>query len=163
MAYSSNIVKTKRDGMVTLKDGSAGPVSYIANFNVGDFSWEDSKPDLIVIRDRASIVGARLADNPEIAFSFSVHLRALTDSSNDTLLDFVNGTLSGASLTSVAVGGYEPFLCDVEFKMDATATLSDTKSYIATFSKCRLILSLSEGDPSSISVSGTCLGGVAYT
>ena len=46
MAYSSAIVKTKRDGTVTLTDGAAN--SYIANFQVGDFSFEEVKPELIV-------------------------------------------------------------------------------------------------------------------
>ena len=57
MAYSSNIAKTKRDGKVTLVDGAAA--TYIADFNVGDFTWESSNPALVVIRSRSSIVGAR--------------------------------------------------------------------------------------------------------
>lgn len=160
MAYSSSIVKTKRDGAVTLLDGAAA--TYIANFNVGDFSFEVSQPELIVIRDRATIVGARNGDDPTISLSFTCHLRAFHDAGNDALLDFVLGQLSGSVLTSTGGTGYEPFMCDVKYTIDATS-LGDAKTYVATFSKCQLVASIAEGDPDSISLSGTCVGGVAFT
>ena len=160
MAYSSAIVKTKRDGTVTLTDGAAN--SYIANFQVGDFSFEEVKPELIVIRDRATIAGARKGDDQESTLSFTCHLRALTDSGNDALLDFINGTLSGSALTSTGGLGYEPFMCTVAYNINATA-LGDSKQYTATFSKVELRASITEGDPDSISISGTVLGGIAYS
>lgn len=160
MAYSSSIVKTKRDGEVTLIDGAAN--TYIANFQVGDFSFEEVKPELITIRDRATIVGARNGDDQESTLSFTCHLRALTDSGNDVLLDFVNGQLSGSALTSTGGVGYEPFMCTVRYIINATS-LGDAKQYQANFLKCRLTASITEGDPDSISITGTCLGGVTYT
>jgi len=160
MAYSSSIVKTKRDGTVRIISGD--PTTYVANFAVGDFSFEQTKPDLLIIRDRATIVGARNGDDQPITFSFSAHLRAFHDAGNDALIDLVNGQLSGVVLTSSGGTGYEPFLCTVEFEMSATA-LGDAKTYKASFAKCQLVASVTEGDPSSISISGTCLGGVTYS
>lgn len=160
MAYSSNIVKTKRDGTVALLDGAA--TTYTADFQVGDFSFDVSKPELIVIRDRATIVGARNGDDPTVSLSFTCHLRALHDAGNDSLLDFVEGQLSGSLLTSSGGTGYEPFLCTVRYTIDATS-LGDSKSYVATFSKVQIVASIAEGDPDSITISGTCLGGVAFT
>lgn len=160
MAYSSNIAKTKRDGQVTLVDGAAA--TYIANFNVGDFTWEATKPALLVIRDRNSIIGSRKSDDPEISFSFTAHLRALTSATADVLLDFVSGNMAGSALTSTGGNGYEQFLCDVKYKIDATA-IGDSSDYMATFSKCLLTATITEGEPDSISISGICLGGVAYT
>ena len=159
MAYSSSIVKTKRDGTVTLTDGAAA--SYIANFQVGDFSFEEVKAELITIRDRATIVGARKGDDQESTLSFTCHLRALTDSGNEALLDFVNGTLSGSALTSTGGLGYEPFMCTVKYDINATA-LGDSKSYSAEFKKVRISASVTEGDPDSISITGTVLGGIVY-
>ena len=74
MAYSSSIAKTKRDGSVSIITGT--PATYVANFQVGDFTWEEVKPELIVIYDRASIVGARNGNDPTITGSFTCHLRA---------------------------------------------------------------------------------------
>ena len=160
MAYSSAIVKTKRDGTVTLTDGAAN--SYIANFQVGDFSFEQVKPELITIYDRATIAGARNGNDSESTLSFTCHLRALTDSVNDALLDFVNGTLSGSALTSTGGLGFEPFMATVSYNINATA-LGDSKQYTAVFSKVRLSASVTEGDPDSIAITGTVLGGVAYS
>ena len=160
MAYSSNIAKTKRDGKVTLEDGAGA--SYICDFNVGDFSWESTKPALTVIRSRNAIVGARNGDDPEITFSFTCHLRALTSATADALLDFIGGNMSGSALTSTGGNGYEPFMCTVKFLIDAKA-LGDSNDYMATFSKCQLTASVTEGDIDSIAISGVCLGGVAYT
>tara|TARA_R110000824_G_scaffold200405_2_gene384390 strand:- start:23 stop:505 length:483 start_codon:yes stop_codon:yes gene_type:complete len=160
MAYSSNIAKTKRDGKVTLVDGAAA--TYIADFNVGDFTWESSNPALVVIRSRSSIVGARDGDDPEISFSFTCHLRALTSATADALLDFIGGNMAGSALTSTGGNGYEPFLCTIKFLIDAKS-IGDSVDYLATFSKCQLTATMTEGEPSSIAISGVCLGGVAYT
>lgn len=160
MAYSSDLVKTKRDGIVRLISGD--PTTYIANFNVGDFTFEQTKSALVVIRDRNTIAGARRGDDPEINFSFSCHLRALNDNANDVLLDFVNGSLGSATLTSTGGNGYEPFLCTVEFEMDGTS-LGDSKVYKATFAKCQLTATITEGEPNSIAIAGVCLGGVTFS
>ena len=88
MAYSSNIVKTKRDGTITLIDSGATN-TYVADFSVGDFSVEMAKSEMIIIRDRATIRGARNGDDPVITFSFTVHMRAITDGTNQALLVWV--------------------------------------------------------------------------
>jgi hypothetical protein len=160
MAYSSNIVKTKRDGIVTLLDGAAA--TYIANFNVGDFTFESTKDDLIVIYDRNTIAGSRKGNQPQINFSFTCHLRAMTSSTADVLLDFISGNMAGSALTSTGGTGFEQYLCDVQFKIDATS-IGDSSNYLATFSKCLLTATITEGEPDSIAISGVCLGGVAYS
>lgn len=164
MAYSSSIVKTKRDGTITLKD-SGSTNTYVANFSVGDFSVELVKPELIIIRDRATIVGARHGDDPTISFSFTVHMRAITDGTDQTLLDFIgfassDGTSGATTLTSVGGTGYEPFLLDVEFEEDATA-LGDGKTHKIILQKCQLIATITEGDPNQIAIAGTALGGLS--
>jgi len=166
MAYSSNIVKTKRDGQVTLMDSGAAN-TLIADFSVGDWSVEMAKAEMIIIRDRATIRGARNGDDPVISFSFTVHMRAIHDTGNDTLLDFIGlgsaaGTMGATTLTSVGGTGYEPFLVDVKFVDDATA-LGDSKSYTLKLLKCQLIGTITEGDPNQISIAGTALGGITVT
>lgn len=161
MAYSSSIAKTKRDGSVSIITGS--PSTYVANFQVGDFSWEEIKPELIVIFDRATIVGARNGNDPTITGSFTCHLRALHDGANEAMLDLIStGSLSGVAQASTGGVGYEPFLCTITYTIDATA-LGDSKSYTATFGRCQMTASITEGDPDSIAVSFTSLGGVSYT
>ena len=77
----SSVVATRRDGTITLTDGAAS--SYAVSFEVGDFSAAEPGADRVVIRDRGAIVGLRKGDDPVISFSFSVHMRSLTDSTAD--------------------------------------------------------------------------------
>ena len=158
----STVVATRRDGTITLTDGAAS--SYAVSFEVGDFSYSEPKADRVVIRDRGAIVGLREGDDPVITFSFSVHMRSLTDASSDNLLDRVynRGAHAGAPLTSTGGTGFEQFLQNVEFKADTSAISG--KVYTATFSKCLLELgSFSESaDGDTIEISGECYGGITY-
>jgi hypothetical protein len=86
----------------------------------------------------------------------------MTSSTADVLLDFISGNMAGSALTSTGGTGFEQYLCDVQFKIDATS-IGDSSNYLATFSKCLLTATITEGEPDSIAISGVCLGGVAYT
>lgn len=159
----SSVVATRRDGTITLTDGAAS--SYAVSFEVGDFSAAEPGADRVVIRDRGAIVGLRKGDDPVISFSFSVHMRSLTDSTADNLMDrlYNRGVHSGTPLTSTGGDGFEQFLQTVAFQVD-TSAVGSGKIYTATYSKCYMeVSSLTEGaDGNTIEVSGECYGGVSY-
>jgi hypothetical protein len=158
----SNVVATRRDGTITITDGAAS--SYVVSFEVGDFSFSEPNADRVVIRDRGAIVGLRKGDDPVLSFSFSVHMRSLTDTTADNLLDRIyNRGFNSGSLTGTGGDGFEQFLQTVEFKAD-TSGIGSGKVYTATFSKCHLELSsMSESaDGDSLEISGECYGGVVY-
>ena len=157
----SSVVATRRDGTITITDGAAA--SYIVSFEVGDFSFSEPNAERVVIRDRGAIVGLREGDDPVINFSFSVHMRSLTDSSADNLLDrLYNRGAHAGTLVSTGTAGFEQFLQTVEFKAD-TSGISG-KTYTATFSKCLLEMGSfrESADGDSIEVTGECYAGVAY-
>ena len=161
MAYSSNLPKSKRDGQVTLFDNST--LTLVADFNVGDFNFELSKPEMLIIRDRGTIRSTRYTDDATIALSFSVYLRALSDSAADAILDFIGkaaaaGTLAGVTAQSTGSSLFEPFLLDCKYRIDASALGDNT--YDAVFRKVHFTASVAEGDPDTIAFSGVCLGGV---
>ena len=159
----SVVVGTRRDGKITITDNAAS--SYEVSFEVGDFSSAEPGADRVVIRDRGAIVGLRKGDDPVLNISFSVHMRSLTDTTADNLMDrlYNRGFHSGAPLTSTGGDGFEQFLQTVEFKAD-TSGIGSGKVYTATFSKCHLELSsMSESaDGDSLEISGECYGGVVY-
>lgn len=159
----SSVVATRRDGTITLTDGAAS--SYAVSFEVGDFSAAEPGADRVVIRDRGAIVGLRKGDDPVISFSFSVHMRSLTDTTADNLMDrlYNRGVHSGTPLTSTGGDGFEQFLQTVAFQVD-TSAVGSGKIYTATYSKCYMeVSSLTEGaDGNTIEVSGECYGGVTY-
>ena len=159
----STVVTTRRDGKITITDGAAS--SYEASFEVGDFASAEPGADRVVIRDRGAIVGLREGDDAVINISFSVHMRSLTDTTADNLMDRIynRGFNAGAPLTSTGGDGFEQFLQTVVFEVD-TQTLGSGKTYTATYSKVYLEVSnLSESaDGNTIEVTGEVYGGVAY-
>jgi hypothetical protein len=160
----SSVVATRRDGTITITDGAAS--AYPLSFEVGDFSASEPQADRVVIRDRGAIAGLRKGDDPVLTFSFSVHMRSLTDTTADNLMDRIynRGIHGGSPLTSTGGDGYEQFLQSVEFKVD-TSAVGSGKIYKATYAKCYMeVSSLSEGaDGNTIEVSGECYGGVTYS
>ena len=111
----STVVTTRRDGKITITDGAAS--SYEVSFEVGDFASAEPGADRVVIRDRGAIVGLRKGDDPVINISFSVHMRSLTDTTADNLMDrlYNRGFHGGAPLTSTGGDGFEQFLQTVVF------------------------------------------------
>ncbi len=158
----SSVVATRRDGKITITDGAAS--SYEVSFEVGDFSASEPGADRVVIRDRGAIAGLRKGDDPVLSFSFSVHMRSLTDTTADNLLDrLYNRGFNAAALTSTGGDGYEQFLQTVVFETD-TSAVGSGKIYTASYAKCYLeVSSLSESaDGNTIEVSGECYAGVTY-
>lgn len=158
----SLVVGTRRDGKITITDGAAS--AYEVSFEVGDFSASEPLADRVVIRDRGAIVGLRKGDDPVITFSFSVHMRSLTDTTADNLMDRIyNRGIHAGGLTSTGGDGFEQFLQTVAFEVD-TSAVGSGKTYTATYSKCILeVTNLSESaDGNTIEISGECYAGVAY-
>lgn len=159
----SSVVATRRDGTITIEDNAAS--SYTISFEVGDFSASEPGADRVVIRDRGAIVGLRKGDDPVISLSFSVHMRSLTDTTADNIMDRIynRGFHGGAPLASTGGDGYEQFLQTVKFDVD-TSAVGSGKTYTATYAKVYLEVSnLTEGaDGNTIEISGECYGGVTY-
>lgn len=159
----SSVVATRRDGKITITDGAGS--SYEVVFEVGDFASAEAGADRVVIRDRGAIVGLRKGDDPVLNISFSVHMRSLTDSSADNLMDrlYNRGYHTSSPLTTTGGDGFEQFLQTVIFEVN-TSAVGSGKTYTATYSKVYLEVSnLSESaDGNTIEVTGEVYGGVLY-
>ena len=77
MAYST-APKVRRDGKITLKDGTTPvAVSLEVAYEEGNFSFDQTKSDRIVIRDRGTIVSVRKGDDQPITGSFTIYMRQI--------------------------------------------------------------------------------------
>ena len=166
MAYST-IVKTKRDGVLTLKDGTGTPVTLEISYEEGNVTFDTPKAAQSVIRDRGAIVNVRKGDDePSATGSFSAYFRQFTDASEaGDILDFINKTGNYSSNVSTGSTGtpYVEFYCiDIEYICDSSLS-GDADDHIATLSKCVCTASFTEGDPSSFTINFTCYGGVTYS
>lgn len=165
MAYST-IPKVRRDGVITLKDGQGSPTELEISYEEGNLTFDVSKADQTVLRDRGTIVTVRKGDDqPAATGSFSAYMRQFTDTSEaGSLLDFINKTGNYSSNQSTGTTGspyIEEYCIDIVYKVEATSL--ESLDHTATLSKCIATVSFSEGDPSSFTISFTCYGGVTYT
>lgn len=161
---SSTVVKVRRDGVITLSDGAAA--TYTVAYEDGNFSADTltgaNAADRVVIRDRGTIVGLRKGDDPVGSLSFTVHFREFTNGSASALLDFITGTNAGAALTSTGGAGFEQFMCGVNMTIEGTDH-GDTADASVTWTKVLLTADMSEGDPTSLSISGEIYSAPAFT
>ena len=163
MAYST-IPKVRRDGIITLKDGTTPTaVELEISYEEGNFTFDVAKDDQTVIRDRGVISTVRKGDEQPITGSFNAYMRQFTDNSEaGSILDFINKT--GNYNTNVSTGSGAPYVehycIDIVYKVEATAL--ESLDHSATLSKCIATVSFSEGYPNSFSISFTCYNGVTY-
>ena len=163
MAYST-VPKVRRDGQLTLKDGTGSPVQLVVAYEEGNMSFDTPLDDQIVIRDRSIISTVRKGDEQPITGSFSFFFREFTSADVGGVRDFVSGSNAYSANVSTGTTGapyVEHYCVDIVFEAEGT-DLGDAADHSATFSKCVCSLSFSEGDPDVWSLSFTCYGGVTY-
>ena len=163
MAYST-APKVRRDGKITLKDGTTPtPVSLVVAYEEGNFSFDQTKSDRIVIRDRGTIGSVRKGDDQPITGSFTIYMRQFTSASAGSVLDFINKTGSySANVSSDSTVSTDEYAINIEFEVDGDAVGDDDGDTTATFDTCICTASLAEGDPNQITVNFECYNGVTY-
>lgn len=166
MAYST-IPKVRRDGLITLKDGTAIAVTLDVTYEEGNLTIDNLNDlrDQTVIRDRGEIVAVRKADQQPLTGSFSFYFREFTDAAVGGIRDFITGSNAYSANTSTGTTGspyVEHYCFDLVYTVEGT-NFDSAADHVATLSKCVGNLSLSEGDPSTYSLSFTCYGGISFT
>jgi len=168
MAYSV-VPKTRRDGKITLRDATTPtPVSLEVQFEEGNLSIE--KPNeysSLVIRDRGDISAVRKQDQGIITGSFAFNLRQFTDASEaGSIIDFIEKDGFYSSNVSTGASGtpyVEQYAIDIVYDVEGTDH-GDDDDCSATLSKCIVdSYSVSEGDPTNITINFSCYGGVTYS
>lgn len=159
----STVPKVRRDGKITLKDG--GSASLEIAYEEGNLTFEVTKADQTVIRDRSSIVTVRKGDEQNAATgSFSAYFREFADQTNaGSILDFINKTnhySANVSATSSAIF-VEEYCINIEYEVEGT-NFGDDLDHKAVLTQCIATVSYTDGDPSMFNISFTCYGGVTY-
>jgi len=163
MAYSV-VPKTKRDGKIELKDGTAvTPVVLEIAYEDGNFSVSQPQQfSELVIMDRGNFAAVRKQDEQTITGSFSFHFRQWTDASQvGSVRDFINqnGAYSGNVSTGLTGVPYvEHYTVDIVYTAEGT-DFGDAQDTSITLSKCVCSLDFAEGDPSAFTLNFTCYGG----
>ena len=163
MAYST-APKVRRDGKITLKDGTTPtPISLVVDYEEGNFSFEQTKADRTIIRDRGTIKSVRKGDDQPLTGSFTIYMRQFTSASAGSVLDFINKTGSYSSnVSSSSTVSTDEYAVNIEFEVDGDAVGDDDGDTTATFDTCICTASFAEGDPNTITVSFECFNGITY-
>lgn len=175
----STIIKTKIDGVLQIAalGGGAynmstgalngGAASYTVAYEAGDVSITLPSRAVQNFRDRGRITSPpslRYGDDAEGSISFTAHLRDVTDASVATLMD-IAATLSGnpsgyvgsnwESTSDSASGAGDAEVFSVGMKLTVTNAGDGTDTHSIAFNYVVGTLTVSEGDPDTISFSGT--------
>ena len=157
----SVIVRTKRDGSLTSNDGTpTTPLTYTVAYEAGDLSITIPGPAVNVFLDRGQFgttPSLRYGDDQPCTFSFSAHMRDVSDGSVATLFSILNqsgivgstpwvSTLGSAATTEV-------FAVQLVFAIEGTD--HGSADYTITLDDCIITGSISEGDPNTINITGT--------
>ena len=164
MAYST-APKVRRDGVIKLRDGtSPTPISLTVDYEEGNFSFEQTKSDRTIIRDRGTIKSVRRGDDQPITGSFTIYMRQFTSSSAGSVLDFINKTGSYSSNVSASSAvSTDEYAINIIFEVDGDAVGDSDGDTLATFDTCICTASFAEGDPNTITISFECFNGVTYS
>ena len=84
------------------------------------------------------------------------------------MLDFINKTNAYSGNTSTGATGspfVEEYCIDIEFQVDGSGVGDSAGDDVqkALFQRCICVASFSEGDPSQVTVSFECFGGISYS
>jgi len=166
VAYSV-IPKTKRDGKITLKDGTGSPVTLEVEYEEGNITFDTPKDAQTVIRDRGVISTVRRGDSEPVATgSFNAYFRQFTDGSEaGSILDFINQTGHyGPNISTGRTGTpYVEFYCITLSYFVESTDLGDDADTQVDLTKCVCTASFAEGDPSSFTINFTSYGPLTYT
>lgn len=166
MAYSV-VPKTKRDGVIQLRDGTGVPVTLDVAFEDGNLTFSQPQQfSELVVMDRGSFSAVRRQDEQAITGSFSFHFRQFADSSEaGSVRDFINKT--GFYSSNISTGGtgtpfVEHYCIDIRYTAEGT-DFGDDADHQVTISKCVCSLDFSEGDPSTFTLNFTAYGGAVVS
>lgn len=160
---ATGIAKTKCDGTIVINDGTAvTPLTYTVVIEPGNFTFTKPRFTYVDIPDRCAIVGSRKSTKEPGSLSFSVTFTAFTGSSEQHLIDMIDGTGSYAAAISTDAGEFEGNVREVVFTVEGTDH-GDNADHVATFPKVRLEWDFAEGEPNTINVTGVILADPTFS
>ena len=162
MAISA-IVKNMRDGSILIEDGTGTPLNLTVQYEDGNFSISGltaDQKDLATYMDRGDLCSIRATTVTFPSVAFNAHLTDISDGTEETLPDFLVNKTNGAS-TCVSTLGAAADVYTV--KMTWTIAEPGGGTHTVVCDDCRATLDMSEGDPSSFSISAQVLGSVTMT
>lgn len=155
------MVRTKRDGVITISD-SAAAKSYTVAYEPGDFSWSCPREGTNLFLDRGvigTVPSIRKGDDQPCTFSFSAYWRDLSDTTGaaytalaDIAVRFASDYVAGNWTSTIGTASDE-FTVTVALVIEGSDFGGADQTL--TFNYCVIRADGAEGDPNTINISGT--------
>ena len=162
MALSA-VAKTKNDG--TIQFSTSSRVMEV-QYESGDLSISGVKhgqKGTMMILDRGEFLGVRQTNFEPVTFSFTALLTDLSDGTDITIPDMLLRTGACASDVSTLGANAEVYTVKLTWTIEGTDH-GDSADHTLELNHCTIdSLDLSEGDPSTIAISGTAYSTAVMT
>lgn len=156
MALSA-VAKTKRDGLITLKDGTGSPVTLSVQYEDGDWSFEGlskHQAELVAFFDRGEFYSVRKSNQKFITGKFTYHLTELSDASNGVVLDFIRFANQYSANVSTLGANAEVKTIDILWTVEGT-NHGDATDHTLQLDDCACEFAAAEGEPNKGTISFT--------
>jgi len=153
----SVIPKNFCNGKLTILDGAA--LTFEIPFHNGDLSLgglSDTWRDITKYETRGVFNTAQHTTRTYPTISFSCKLVELTNVTTGNILDALNRNGAWAAATGTLGTGL-PYCVNLKFEIEGT-DFGDGADGTTTFTKCRCVYDITEGDPDTINVTAEVLG-----
>jgi hypothetical protein len=162
---ASTVIKHLYDGSITVEDGTTPTaVSLAIPFTVGDLSLDtlqESGRGVQAYQTRGSLHSVRLAAKEFPTVTFSAQLADLSDATDGTLVDFVLKQASYSANVSTLTGS-DVYAVKITLTVEGT-DLGDTADHTITLDDVHCTMAIAEGEPDTVTISGTVYGAVTMT
>ena len=162
---ASTVIKHLYDGSITVEDGTTPTaVSLAIPFTVGDLSLDtlqESGRGVQAYQTRGSLHSVRLAAKEFPTVTFSAQLADLSDATDGTLVDFVLKQASYSSNVST-LSGSDVYAVKITLTVEGT-DLGDAADHTITLDDVHCTMAIAEGEPDTVTISGTVYGAVTMT
>lgn len=156
MALSA-IAKTKRDGIITLADGTGSPVTLAVIYEDGDLSIEGiskHQAELVAFFDRGTFYSVRKSNQKFITFKFTAHMTELSDAANGNLYDFINFNNQYSANVSTLGSSAEVKTIKLTWSVEGTDH-GDGSDNSLSITHCACEIAVAEGEPNKFTITGT--------
>ena len=162
---ASTVIKHLYDGSITLEDGTTPTaVSLSIPFTVGDLSLDglmESQRAAQAYQTRGTLHSVRLAAREFPSVTFSAQLADLSDGTDGTLVDFALKQASYSGNVSTLTGS-DVYAVKITLTVEGT-DLGDAADHTIELDDVHVTVAIAEGEPDTVTISGTVYGSITMT
>ena len=162
---ASTVIKHYTDGTITLTDGAGTPATLTVPFTNGDLEISGLSADpneINAYETRGTLHSLRKGKRKYPQVSFTAMIADYSDATDQTLLDMILRQGSFASAVSTRGANADVYTLNLKLTVEGT-DYGDAADHEVTVNDVAWEISISEGEPNTVKLTGTVYGAVSMT